>query len=169
MSKPGDKDWLPREEYLRRMPKKRISAGMVFLNSRNEVLLVKPSYKKVWVIPGGVVGQYESPRDGCIRETREEIGLRIEKPEFIGVVHAPRPTDNDDVMHFFFYGGTLPDDIKLDLQADELDSYQFVSVDEVPKLTVKQFGPRLTILLRAIQSKQAAYFQEEETEPGSVG
>lgn len=169
MSKPGDKDWLPREEYLRRMPKKRISAGMVFLNSRQEVLLVKPTYKDVWVIPGGVVGQFESPKDGCIRETKEEIGLVVTDPELIGVVHAPRPIESDDVMHFFFYGGVLDDNVRLELQTDELAAYKFVEIDKVTEYTVKQFGERFHLLIQAIRNKQPIYFQETSVEEGSVG
>lgn len=169
MSKPGDKDWLPHDEYLRRIPKKRISAGVVFLNSRYEVLMVKRSYKQGWVIPGGAINQYESPLEGCVRETREEIGLAIPPPEFIGVVHVPRPQDGDDVVHFFFYGGILDNNIRLTLQAEELETYRFIPVAEIGQYAVEQFAQRFNSLLKAIKDKRPIYFQEEKADEGSVG
>ena len=42
------------------------------------VLLVKPSYRTVWTLPGGVSERGESPIDCMHRELREETGLRCE-------------------------------------------------------------------------------------------
>lgn len=166
MSKPGDKDWLPHDEYLRRIPKKRISAGVIFVNSRQEILMVKPTYKSVWVIPGGVINQYESPQDGAVREVREETGLVITRPTFIGVVHAPRPGEQDDVMHFFFSGGVLPDDVHLTLQAEELAEWKFIPVAEMSKYAVPQFAQRFSLLLKAITEQRPVYMQEEPVTEG---
>ncbi|MBI5466980.1 MAG: NUDIX hydrolase [Candidatus Kerfeldbacteria bacterium] len=166
MSKPGDKDWLPHDEYLRRVPKKRVSAGVIFLNSRREVLMVKPTYKSVWVIPGGVINQYESPQDGAIREVHEETGLTVSSPQFIGVVHAPRPGEGDDVMHFFFYGGVLSDDVQLTLQAAELETWKFMPVADVSRYAVPQFAARLTSLLTAIEDQRPVYIQEPSVVDG---
>lgn len=66
------------EEYYKTLPKKRMAVGVLFFNSNNELLIVKPSYKSGWSIPGGVIEQDESPRMGFIREVKEEIGLDVE-------------------------------------------------------------------------------------------
>ena len=42
------------------------------------VLLVKPSYRSVWTLPGGVSERGESPIDCMRRELREETGLQCE-------------------------------------------------------------------------------------------
>ena len=42
------------------------------------VLLVKPSYRTFWTLPGGVSERGESPIDCMHRELREETGLRCE-------------------------------------------------------------------------------------------
>ena len=42
------------------------------------VLLVKPSYRSVWTLPGGVSERGESPIDCMRRELREETGLECE-------------------------------------------------------------------------------------------
>ncbi|HEX6445924.1 MAG TPA: GNAT family N-acetyltransferase, partial [Streptosporangiales bacterium] len=57
------------------LPAKRVAAGALFVDAAGRVLLVEPTYKEVWDIPGGVVERDESPRDGCRREVREELGL----------------------------------------------------------------------------------------------
>ena len=42
------------------------------------VLLVKPSYRSVWTLPGGVSERGETPIDCMRRELREETGLQCE-------------------------------------------------------------------------------------------
>ena len=42
------------------------------------VLLVKPSYRSVWTLPGGVSERGESPIDCMRRELREETGLQCD-------------------------------------------------------------------------------------------
>ena len=55
----------------------RVAAGALFSDESGRVLLVKPTYKKTWDIPGGYVEPGESPRAACIREIREELGLSV--------------------------------------------------------------------------------------------
>src|SRR4030042_1026069 len=47
-------------EYLKTLPKKRIAVGVLLFNDDNQLLVLKPSYKDHWTIPGGVVNEYES-------------------------------------------------------------------------------------------------------------
>lgn len=56
-------------------PKKRMTAAVLFLNTQNEILIVKPVYRERWLLPGGIVEKDESPRQACIREIREELGF----------------------------------------------------------------------------------------------
>jgi ADP-ribose pyrophosphatase YjhB (NUDIX family) len=41
------------------------------------VLLVQPTYRKAWGMPGGLLGRGEDPRDGVRREVREEVGVEV--------------------------------------------------------------------------------------------
>nr|WP_078882818.1 NUDIX hydrolase [Streptomyces sp. NRRL F-5917] len=45
-----------------------VSAGAVLTNRRGEVLLVKPTYKAGWNLPGGRWDEGESPREACVRD-----------------------------------------------------------------------------------------------------
>src|SRR2546427_4897446 len=53
----------------------RIAAGVLFRDPDGRVLLVKPTYKAGWDIPGGYVEPGESPKQAALREVREELGI----------------------------------------------------------------------------------------------
>ncbi|MCX4094848.1 NUDIX domain-containing protein [Nocardia sp. alder85J] len=55
----------------------RIAVGIVVPNGP-VVLMVKPTYKEHWDIPGGYVERGESPRAACEREVHEELGISID-------------------------------------------------------------------------------------------
>ena len=53
----------------------RVAAGALFLDAEGRVLLVHPTYKDTWDIPGGYVERGESPAAACRREVLEELGI----------------------------------------------------------------------------------------------
>jgi len=58
------------------LPRKRMAAGMMLFNNKEQLLIVQPKYRSDgWLLPGGVVEKTESPRKTAIRETHEELGL----------------------------------------------------------------------------------------------
>ncbi len=59
------------------LPKKRMAAGALFLNEEEKILIVKPTYRPDWLLPGGSVEKEESPREACIQEIQEELCLEI--------------------------------------------------------------------------------------------
>ena len=54
------------------------SAGALVRDAEGRILLLKPTYKKGWTIPGGVMeADGETPWQACQRELREETGLTV--------------------------------------------------------------------------------------------
>ncbi|MEO0768780.1 MAG: NUDIX hydrolase [Cyanobacteria bacterium J06649_4] len=47
-----------------------MGAGGLFFDSEGRLLILKPTYRNDWLIPGGVVEANESPRHACMREVR---------------------------------------------------------------------------------------------------
>jgi ADP-ribose pyrophosphatase YjhB (NUDIX family) len=66
-----------RSAHLASLPAKRMGSGALIRDPEGRVLLVEPTYKATWEVPGGVVESDESPRGACARELREELGLEI--------------------------------------------------------------------------------------------
>jgi 8-oxo-dGTP diphosphatase len=50
-----------------------VAAGVLFVDEQERVLLVRPTYKAYWEIPGGYVDEGESPLQACTREVAEEL------------------------------------------------------------------------------------------------
>lgn len=74
-----------------------IGAKCVVLHGDN-ILLIRNAYGKGWWnIPGGRVEQGEDPRDAAIRETSEEVGIRVTDVEFIGSFLTHYEYKNDTV------------------------------------------------------------------------
>jgi ADP-ribose pyrophosphatase YjhB (NUDIX family) len=48
-----------------------VAAGALFVDEQDRVMLVRPTYKPYWDVPGGYVEKGESPLQACIREVAE--------------------------------------------------------------------------------------------------
>src|ERR1035441_8047479 len=59
---------LPPDQYIASLARKRMAAGSLFRDEDGRVLLVDPTYKPTWDLPGGVVEKEESPHAACRRE-----------------------------------------------------------------------------------------------------
>lgn len=114
-----------------RQARKRVAADVVIRDERGRVLLVDPTYKDGWDLPGGMVEENESPRAGARRELSEELALTIEvgRPLVVEWVDAHGPWD--DQIVFVFDGGVLPASVAATLRiADgELAGWEFVTVE----------------------------------------
>ena len=54
------------------------SAGALIFDRSGRLLILKPTYKTGWTIPGGVMeADGETPWEACRREVREECGLEV--------------------------------------------------------------------------------------------
>ena len=137
-----------------------MGAGVLFFDKAGHILLIKPSYKEYWGIPGGVVDQGESPRAAAIREVKEEINLNIESPRFIGVEYYPNlNNDKGESLQFMFYGGMLtPDEIsQIRLHPTEISEYQFVDLKTALDLVSDRMAQRLPPSVAAISAKVPIY------------
>jgi 8-oxo-dGTP diphosphatase len=140
---------LSKEEFYKNLPKKRMGSGVIFFNKKDEILILKPTYKDNWTLPGGVVEVNESPRETAIRETKEEIGLSVKSPKFFGLIYYP---DTDGIkgesLQFLFLGGVLSDSAikKIKVDGKEIASFRFISAKVTRRLGKKQVGRSLAML-----------------------
>jgi 8-oxo-dGTP diphosphatase len=115
------------------VPRIPASAGALIHDAHGRLLVLKPTYKRGWTIPGGEVeAGGESPWQACRREAFEECGLRVESGRLVCVDFlAPRPQRPGGVR-FLFDCGTFGDAAlaAITLPPEELSEYRFADLDE---------------------------------------
>lgn len=145
-----------------RYPKKRSAAGAILLNERGEMLVVNPTYKDHWEFPGGIIEDNESPRQACLREVKEEIGLDRVRADLIGLDYERARGQKTETYQFIFYCGTITDEdiSRITLPEGELSDYRFVSQEEAQALLGPRRGNRLKQMLKARESGTSAYLED---------
>lgn len=148
-------------QYYKELPKKRMGTGALFLNDKDKILIVKPSYKDHWSIPGGVVDENESPRQACIREVKEELGLDISEVTFLCVAYVSAISEKIENLQFIFFGGRLSSNQinAIKLPSDEITEYKFVGINEALVLLSEKAGERIRKCLNALKNERGLYLE----------
>jgi 8-oxo-dGTP pyrophosphatase MutT (NUDIX family) len=122
----------------------RVAAGVLFRDASGRVLLVKPTYKDGWEIPGGYVEKGESPRAAAVREVAEELGADIDVTELLVSDWAPHPAEGDKLL-FIFRGGTLDqaDVDRFRLERTEIAEARFFPVEELASVMPDRLARRV--------------------------
>ncbi len=115
---------LSRKRYLKRSPKKRMGAGCLLFDNREKLLILKPTYKDHWLLPGGVIETNESPREACIREVKEETGIDCQSIKLVCVDYVSDRHLDLESIQFVFLGGIISNDI-VSIPHKEISTYQF--------------------------------------------
>lgn len=155
-------------DYYDSLPKKRMAVGAIFLNDTSEILIVKPTYKERWSIPGGVVDENESLLDACIREIREELDLSITKFTLLGVDYiSPQIseyTNRSENIQFIFHGGILREKEieKIKIPKEELSEFMFKKEEDAVALLGKNLSKRIPPCIEALKIGTAVYLENGE-------
>lgn len=157
----GDEEarWAYLAEGNAKQPRKRVAADVVMRDSAGRVLLVNPTYKELWDIPGGMAEANEPPRAAAERELREELGVSISAGRLLTVDWAPPHGPWDDQLVFVFDAGTLTDDqiAALRVTDNELSGFTFVIPTESAQYLRPDVAARLTRALRALDTGTTEY------------
>lgn len=142
------------------IPRIPASAGALIFDSDGRLLILKPSYKGGWTVPGGQIEQTgESPWQACRRETFEECGLELQRGRLacVDFLH-PRPGRPGGVR-FLFDCGVLPDEQLAAIVIDraEIDEYRLAALDEAGALLS---GPVRRRVRAAAGRKRCVYLED---------
>ena len=111
------------------LPAVPISAGALIFDRAGRLLILKPTYKTGWTIPGGVMeADGETPWDACRREVREECGIEVRAGRLACVDFRPGRHGRLGGVRFLFDCGTA-DEAALDaitVQPEEIAEYLLV-------------------------------------------
>jgi 8-oxo-dGTP pyrophosphatase MutT (NUDIX family) len=143
---------LPPDQYVASLAKRRMAAGALLRDESGRVLLVDPSYKDPWDLPGGAVEAEESPHAACRREVAEELGLDRPPGRIVAVDWVPSRPERPEGVVIVYNGGVLSAaEIKeIVLSDDELAGYAFVDPDEVAELVTPLLARRIGASLQAV-------------------
>jgi 8-oxo-dGTP diphosphatase len=147
--------------YYDSLPGKRIGAGLICRDADERILLVQPTYKPTWEIPGGVVEAGESPAAAVAREVREELGVDLPVWRLLVVDWLPvRPSKTEGLM-MQFDGGVLDDAVtrRFRLAADELADWRFFAPDELDGVLPDFMARRVRIALEMAATGRSAYLE----------
>ncbi|MEN3315638.1 MAG: hypothetical protein V7605_1872 [Acidimicrobiaceae bacterium] len=139
--------------------RKRVAADVLITDTAGRVLLVDPTYKPDWDMPGGMVEENEPPRQAGARELREELGITVEVGRLLCLEWVPPHGPWDDTLMFVFDGGTLDEQAMMSIRlADgELSRFAFVSEEDAGSLLRLYVRERLHRALVARRTGSVGY------------
>jgi len=136
-----------------------VSAGALIFDRAGRLLILKPTYKSGWTIPGGVMeADGESPWEACQREVREETGLEVARGRLAAIdFRSPRPGRAGGIR-LLFDCGRLGDEALggMKLQPEEISESRLVPMPEALTLLRKPIRRRV----RAATSGRAPVYLE---------
>lgn len=142
------------------MAQARVAAGVLFFDDGGRVLLVRPSYKPGWEIPGGYLHPGESPADAAAREVAEELGIEPPIGRLLVVDWAPHPDEGDKIL-FVFDGGRLRDEHVARIRVDvrEIVEYGYYDVDVIGRVLIGRVARRVHAAVAARVGGGVAYLE----------
>ncbi len=157
----------PVTEYV--LPRVPASAGALLHDGDGRILVLKPTYKSGWTVPGGQVEEDgESPWAACRREVAEETGLTVDSGRLVCVdfLH-PRP-GRPGGMRFLFDCGAVPvaDRDRIVVEEGEIEDYRWAGPDEAAHLLS---GPVRRRVARAIGASGTCYLEDGRPVDGVWG
>lgn len=130
---------LPEEQWRAMQPKKLVGAKVVIKSANGKILLVKPTYKPTWQLPGGVVEAGESPLAAAVREACEETEITCSEADF-RLVDIVFRADQDVLFVLYEHTKLVDDTSKLHIQAEELEAYEWVAPEKVAERLPKYYA-----------------------------
>lgn len=147
-------------ENVEPMAQARAAAGVLFFDESGRVLLVRPSYKPGWDIPGGYLHPGETPTEAAAREVSEELGIKPPIGRMLVVDWAPHPDEGDKILFVFDGGQLTPEHIaQIKLDPAEIAEYAYHDPELIGQLLIPRLARRIIAALVARAKEQAMYLE----------
>ena len=131
---------------------------MIFSNDDGDILLLEPTYKNDWEIPGWIIEENESQKEACEREIYEELWLKKEIGELLCLEYQ---REEDDSYMFVFDGWMLTQNEieSIKIQENEIGSFEFLSLEEIEQKVLKKMFLRIKKCIESKWDKNTHYYE----------
>jgi 8-oxo-dGTP diphosphatase len=148
-------------DFTATLPRKRMGAAVLLSDSQGRVLLVEPTYKPYWEIPGGSVDADESPHCAAVRELKEELGLSVQVGRLLVTDWVPPRPERTEGLMLVFDGGvvTAQQTAQIQLPGEELRSWSWSTEQEAAERLSELLARRIQGALRARAEGTAVYLE----------
>jgi len=155
--------------YYAQVPAPMVCGTALVTDAEGRILVVEPSYKPGLDLPGGLVLDQESPRQGLARELVEELGLNLEVGRLLAVDTTPAAVHGRALVAHVHAVGPLTAAQVADIRfADgELSSASFLPPAEAVRRLPERLGRRVRGALEAMAAGSIAYLDDGRPQPGS--
>ncbi len=143
-----------------------VSAGALIFDRKGRLLILKPTYKSGWTIPGGIMeADGETPWDACRREVREECGIEVHQGRLACMdFRRPRPGRAGGIRFLFDCGQAGEEDLAgVVLQPEEISEYRLATLSDALGLLR---GPIRRRVQAATRSPRLVYLENGRRVPG---
>jgi len=125
-----------------------VSAGALIFDRAGRLLILKPTYKSGWTIPGGVMeADGETPWQACQREVAEECGLDVRAGRLVCMdFRYPRPGKPGGIRYLFDCGSF----------SDATLAAIVVQPEEISQYLLAELRTALTMLRKPIRRRVRA-------------
>jgi 8-oxo-dGTP diphosphatase len=145
-----------------------VSTGALIFDRAGRLLILKPTYKTGWTIPGGVMEEDgETPWDACRREVREECGIEVRSGRLACVDFRPGRPGRPGGIRFLFDCGTADDaDLAaITVQPEEVAEYRLAPLESALAL----LRPPIRRRVRAVSRRRGFVYLEDGRRVSEVG
>jgi 8-oxo-dGTP diphosphatase len=138
-----------------------VSAGALIFDRAGRLLILKPTYKSGWTIPGGVMeADGETPWEACRREVAEECGLDVGTGRLACMdFRRPRPGNPGGIRYLFDCGAFSDASLAgIVVQPEEISEYRLAGLSSALTLLRKPIRRRVRAAARG--GRQPCYLED---------
>ena len=90
------------------------------------VLITRDSGDEVWELPGGRLDTGELPREGMLREIREELGVEGRVDGIFDIKNMYHPRDKADILVVYYLMSLLDESVAFSVDPEEVAEMAWV-------------------------------------------
>lgn len=144
----------------------RTASAALYFDGPENVLLVHPTYKDGWDLPGGYIMPGETPTSALRRELVEELGEPLPIGRLLVADWAPNDREGDKLL-WIFDGGELTAEQHAAIRVDsvEIGDYAYHHRSKIDALLIPRLSRRVHAAIDARAAGETVYLEHGQPSP----